>query len=103
MQLKKPPIYDKLLTSTFCLHRERYPIDQTYQREEGTWETSDEQYLIDTILRGFAMPPIFLHEKGDKEFIVDGQQRKTSNSSKIEFKGEKMNSLGQIIDTLRIH
>lgn len=75
MELKKPPIYDKILVSTFCLHRDRYPVDRTYQREEGTWETRDEQYLIDTILRGFAMPPIFLHEKGDKEYIVDGQQR----------------------------
>jgi hypothetical protein len=75
MQLKKPSIPTLLPTSTFCLHRERHPIDRTYQREEGTWEPSDEQYLIDTILRGFAMPPVFLHIKGDKEYIVDGQQR----------------------------
>jgi len=76
MQLKKPPVYDKDPISTFCLHREeRYPIDRTYQREEGTWETKDEQYLIDTILRGYPMPPIFLHEKGELEYIVDGQQR----------------------------
>ncbi len=75
MQLKKPPIYDKTLISTFCLHRDRYLIDRTYQREEGTWEKIDEQYLIDTILRGFPIPPVFLHEKGGSEFIVDGQQR----------------------------
>jgi hypothetical protein len=97
MQLKKPPIYDKVLISTFCLHRERYPIDQTYQREEGTWETSDEQYLIDTILRGFAMPPIFLHEKGDEEFIVDGQQRLNSIWKFKDGKGDpsKATELGE--------
>ncbi len=75
MKLKKPPLYQKILIGTFCLHSKRYPIDRTYQREEGTWTIRDEQYLIDTILRGFAMPPVFLHEKGDNEFIVDGQQR----------------------------
>ncbi len=75
MGLKKPPQVTPVLISTFILHKERYEIDRTYQRESGTWKKADEQYLIDTILRGFAMPPIFLHEKEDKEFIVDGQQR----------------------------
>lgn len=78
MLFKKPPLYDKLNVSTFCLHRNRYPVDTTYQREEGTWDKGDEQYLIDTILRWYAMPPIFLHEKGEEEFIVDGQQRLNS-------------------------
>lgn len=75
MRLKKPSQVTPILISTFILHKERYEIDRTYQRESGTWKKADERYLIDTILRGFAMPPIFLHEKGDKEFIVDGQQR----------------------------
>jgi hypothetical protein len=75
MILKKPPQITSLPVSTFILHRSRYKIDPTYQREAGTWTRSDEQYLIDTILRGFGIPPIFLHEKGESEFIVDGQQR----------------------------
>jgi len=75
MKLKKPPQITTLPISTFILHRERYKIDFTYQREAGTWTRADEQYLIDTILRGFGMPPIFLHEKDGEEFIVDGQQR----------------------------
>jgi len=75
MILKKPPQITSLPVSTFILHRSRYKIDPTYQREDGTWTRSDEQYLIDTILRGFGIPPIFLHEKGESEFIVDGQQR----------------------------
>jgi len=75
MKLKKPPQITTLPISTFILHRERYKIDFTYQREAGTWTRPDEQYLIDTILRGFGMPPVFLHEKDGIEFIVDGQQR----------------------------
>jgi len=75
MRLKKPPQVTPVLISTFILHKDRHEIDRTYQRESGTWKKTDEQYLIDTILRGFVMPPIFLHEKRDKDFIVDGQQR----------------------------
>ncbi len=75
MRLKQPPHVTPVLISSFILHKDRYVIDRTYQRENGTWEKADEQYFIDTILRGFAIPPIFLHEKSDKEYIVDGQQR----------------------------
>lgn len=75
MRLKQPPYVTPVLISSFILHKNRYFIDSTYQRENGTWKKVDEQYFIDTILRGFAIPPIFLHEKGDKEYIVDGQQR----------------------------
>lgn len=75
MKLKEPPTPASLPISTFLLHRDRYKIDRTYQRESGTWKKSDEQYFIDTILRGFGVPPIFLHKKGDSQFIVDGQQR----------------------------
>lgn len=75
MRLKEPPEPKPRLISTFILHKERYKIDPTYQREAGTWSLSDEQYFIDTILRGLAVPPIFLHKKGETYFIVDGQQR----------------------------
>lgn len=75
MRLKEPAQPISKSISMFILHKDRYKIDRTYQRESGTWVKADEQYFIDTILRGFAMPPIFLHKKGGIYFIVDGQQR----------------------------
>jgi len=75
MELKEPPTPTSLPISTFLLHRDRYKIDHTYQRESGTWKKADEQYFRDTILRGFGMPHIFLHKKNGNHFIVDGQQR----------------------------
>lgn len=75
MILKKPPQLSSLPIITFMRHKGRYKVDRTYQRESGTWKKGDEQYLIDTVLRGFGIPPVFLQEKGDNEFIVDGQQR----------------------------
>lgn len=92
MKLKEPPIFDKLPASTFLLHREWYKIDYTYQREADTWGLGDEQYFIDTILKGLGMPPIFIHKKGNEKFIVDGQQRLNTiwrfKDGKIEL-GEK--------------
>ncbi|MBA7509711.1 hypothetical protein ES705_01675 [subsurface metagenome] len=87
MELKEPPTPTSLPISTFLLHRDRYKIDRTYQRESGTWKKADEQYFIDTILRGFGMPPIFLHKKNGNHFIVDGQQRLYSI---WKFKDEKL-------------
>ncbi len=77
MKLKEPPLITGVPVSTFILHKKKYKVDTTYQREAGTWSTLDEQYFIDTILRGYGMPPIFLHKKrgGDIYHIVDGQQR----------------------------
>ena len=49
-----------------------------------TWKPSQEYELIDTILKGFPMPSIILHEAYDKERskicynVEDGQQRLTS-------------------------
>jgi len=75
MALKKPPLLTSIPCSTFCIHSGEYRIDREYQREEGTWKRPDKQYFIDTVLRGYGMPPIFIHKKDGKEYIVDGQQR----------------------------
>ena len=87
MELKEPPTPTSLPISTFLLHRDRYKIDRTYQRESGTWKKADEQYFIDTILRGMGMPPIFLHKKDGIQFVVDGQQRLNTI---WKFKDEKL-------------
>ncbi|MBS1758867.1 MAG: DUF262 domain-containing protein [Bacteroidetes bacterium] len=50
-------------------------LNPPYQRR-FIWSLSDQQTLIDSILRGYAIPNIFLFEKKKNEFeMVDGQQR----------------------------
>ncbi|RLI99115.1 MAG: hypothetical protein DRP00_00105 [Candidatus Aenigmatarchaeota archaeon] len=56
-------------------HKDKYDVDRTYQKAPGIWTKKMEQHLIDSILRGYPVPPIIIHKKGDKKFIVDGQQR----------------------------
>jgi len=75
MELLSPPTNSSLPISTLALRKAEYKVDSTYQRAPGIWEKWREQYLIDSILRGFGIPLIFIHKKNGEKFIVDGQQR----------------------------
>lgn len=51
-----------------------------YQRESGIWDDAAKSYLIDSIMKNFPMPSIFLNPKVDDNGItiyevVDGKQR----------------------------
>ena len=67
---KDKPIYIRSL-----LNNKKYDIDKSYQREPGAWSRQDEQYFIDSIMRGIRVPKIYLHKKRNKFYIIDGQQR----------------------------
>ncbi len=58
--------------------REQINPNPTYQRPPGRWTLSKEQLLIDSMLRGYDIPKIYLAQTTDPKFdweIVDGQQR----------------------------
>lgn len=64
--------------SHFNLHRSWYPINETYQREQ-VWNPREKQYLLDSIIKAFPIPQIFVRKlSSDKYEIVDGQQRLTA-------------------------
>lgn len=57
-------------------------ISPKYQRNNNLWNHNQKSYFIDSILRDFPIPPIFMREyidfeKGKKTIreIIDGQQR----------------------------
>ncbi|HET6435119.1 MAG TPA: DUF262 domain-containing protein [Xanthomonadaceae bacterium] len=58
--------------------------NKEYQRGGGLWPPAAKSYFIDSILRDFPFPKIYLHEQVDKSLrkprreIVDGQQRLTT-------------------------
>lgn len=60
--------------------KEELNYSPKYQRN-GVWNTKAKSYLIDTIIRGLPIPPIFMRQKIDvntrKTYreIIDGQQR----------------------------
>ncbi len=63
--------------SDFILNRDKYKVDETYQRPADVWSHKDKQCLIDTIMRGEPVPIFFLNyiSSEDTYYIVDGQQR----------------------------
>jgi hypothetical protein len=56
-------------------------VDYRYQRSEKVWPKAAQSFLIESILMGFPVPKLYLHQKTDRisrstvHFIVDGQQR----------------------------
>jgi hypothetical protein len=68
----------------------KYNFDPDYQRPSDVWSDSKKSFLIDTILKNFPMPPIFLHQHIDTETgktiydVIDGKQRLTTIISFIK-------------------
>ncbi|MBM7422124.1 DUF262 domain-containing protein [Spongiibacter marinus] len=62
---------------------DKYNFDPAYQRK-SVWSDEKQSFFIDSVLKNFPMPPIFLHQKIDddtgktKYDIIDGKQRLTS-------------------------
>jgi 5-methylcytosine-specific restriction endonuclease McrA len=55
--------------------RDRIDTNPDYQRPY-VWGPSQKQLLIDTILRDYDVPKLYLHQKSEKEYeVIDGQQR----------------------------
>lgn len=61
----------------------KYEYNPPYQRK-SVWTDEKQSYFIDSILRNFPIPPIFLHRKIDAETgrtsfdVIDGKQRLTA-------------------------
>ncbi|MCH8814264.1 MAG: DUF262 domain-containing protein [Chloroflexi bacterium] len=70
----------------YCAARERdeVQIDKTYQRNADVWPKAARSYFIETILKGFPIPKLALHQRTDlkskqtTKFVVDGQQRSSA-------------------------
>ena len=61
----------------------KFNYDPPYQRH-SIWSDEKQSYLIDSLLRNFPIPPIFLHRKIDSDTgtttfdVIDGKQRLTA-------------------------
>lgn len=61
----------------------KFNYDPLYQRR-SVWSDEKQSYFIDSILRNFPIPPIFLHRKIDSDTgrtsfdVIDGKQRLTA-------------------------
>lgn len=59
-------------------------LSPKYQRNSCVWSDEKQSFLIDSIIKNFPMPPVFLHEFIEQETgktkydVIDGKQRLTS-------------------------
>jgi Protein of unknown function DUF262 len=59
-------------------------VNKEYQRSDQVWPLAARSYLIETILKGFPVPKLYLYQVTDvksrktRKEIVDGQQRSTA-------------------------
>lgn len=82
----------KLTISEFYdnYEREKYKFDTKYQRESGVWNEDRRSFLIDSILKNYPMPPVFMRPNIDSKTgktqydVVDGKQRLETIISFIE-------------------
>lgn len=73
--MSKPDAALNLPTVLLKFQRGKLIVNPIYQRQ-GVWKTSQKQLLIDSILRGYDIPKIYLHRKKDGTLeVIDGQQR----------------------------
>ena len=62
----------------------KYNLSPAYQRRGDVWDEDKKGFLIDTILKNYPIPPIFLHQRIDEETgstmydVIDGKQRLTA-------------------------
>ena len=63
------------------VEKNSYNISPPYQREGGAWSLEKKQLFIDSLLNGFDIPKVYLHDlENDKRFnysVIDGKQRLT--------------------------
>lgn len=63
--------------SDYLINKDKYKVDETYQRPANVWSYKDKQCFIDTIMRGEPIPIFFVNyiTNEDVYYVVDGQQR----------------------------
>lgn len=63
------------------MKRNEIVVNRNYQRSDHVWPDAARSYLIETILKGFPIPKLYLYQVTDvksretRKEIVDGQQR----------------------------
>lgn len=92
--------YDrKSTTITISIFYEQYTLkkyrfDPPYQRDNNVWDSKQKAFLIDTIMKNYPMPPIYLEQKINKSKgttkydVIDGKQRLSTIIEFIENKIE---------------
>jgi hypothetical protein len=67
----------------FLTERNSINLNPTYQRESGVWSPEKQQLFLDSLLNGYDVPKLYLHDLRGQDprydfAIIDGKQRLTT-------------------------
>ena len=74
---------DRWSVARIARERGKLLLDPVYQREGGVWSEPRKQLFIDSVINGFDVPKVYLHDLGQLDSgvryaVVDGKQRLTT-------------------------
>ena len=117
MEIRTNPITMAVADYCHAYQRKEVLVERKYQRNAGVWPKRAQAYLIETILRGFPMPKLALHQQTDVrsrktlKYVVDGQQRtnaivdffngRLKLSSSLELEGARDKTLDGLSEDLQ--
>jgi uncharacterized protein with ParB-like and HNH nuclease domain len=73
-------ISEKFTVGTFLVERNVINDSPDYQRESGVWSNEKQQLFLDSLLNGYDIPKLYLHDLRGKDprykfAVIDGKQR----------------------------
>ena len=57
------------------MKREKIVLKHKLQRRESVWSNSNKSLLIDSLLRGYVVPPVYTIVEDGTQYVIDGVQR----------------------------
>lgn len=68
---------DKIVISDLLkkIDKKKILLDHPIQRKSGQFTPAQKSLLIDSLLREYIIPPIYIYKEDGKEYVIDGLQR----------------------------
>ncbi len=57
------------------MKREKIVLKHKLQRRESVWSNPNKSLLIDSLLRGYIVPPVYTIAEDSTQYVIDGVQR----------------------------
>lgn len=57
------------------MKREKIVLKHKLQRRESVWSNPNKSLLIDSLLRGYIVPPVYTISEDGVQYVIDGVQR----------------------------
>ena len=73
MKIARETVTTKALASR--VNRDKINLKHKLQRKEDAWSPANKSLLIDSLIRGYVVPPIYTISEDGKQHAIDGIQR----------------------------